>query len=171
MSPFVIEADEYDTAFFDKRSKFVHYRPRTAILNNLEFDHADIFENLAAIEKQFHHLVRIMPSEGLVVANGRSEALERVLAKGCWSALERFDVQDGWMLTADDEVLCGGGSFGRLRLAMPGPLQRTQRARRGRRRAQRRRCAREGARGACRLCGGQAPHGGPRDRGRRDGDR
>ena len=98
----------------------MHYRPRTAILNNLEFDHADIFENLAAIEKQFHHLVRIMPSEGLVVANGRSEALDRVLAKGCWSALERFDVQDGWMLTADDEVLCGGGSFGRLRLAMPG---------------------------------------------------
>ena len=96
MSPFVIEADEYDTAFFDKRSKFVHYRPRTAILNNLEYDHADIFENLAAIEKQIHHLVRIMPSEGLVVANGRCEALDRVLAKGCWSALERFDSQNGW---------------------------------------------------------------------------
>ncbi len=120
MSPFVIEADEYDTAFFDKRSKFVHYRPRTAILNNLEYDHADIFENLAAIEKQFHHLVRIMPSEGLVVANGRCEALDRVLAKGCWSALERFDSQDGWSLSDDGEAAFEGRSFGRLQLGMPG---------------------------------------------------
>lgn len=120
MSPFVIEADEYDTAFFDKRSKFVHYRPRTAILNNLEYDHADIFENLAAIEKQFHHLVRIMPSEGLVVANGHCEALDRVLAKGCWSRLERFDVPNGWMLSDDGEVSFEGGSFGCLKLAMPG---------------------------------------------------
>ena len=117
---FVIEADEYDTAFFDKRSKFVHYRPRTAILNNLEYDHADIFENLAAIEKQFHHLVRIMPSEGLVVANGRCEALDRVLAKGCWSALERFNSQDGWSLSDDGEAAFEGRSFGRLQLGMPG---------------------------------------------------
>jgi UDP-N-acetylmuramate: L-alanyl-gamma-D-glutamyl-meso-diaminopimelate ligase len=82
---FVIEADEYDTAFFDKRSKFVHYRPRTAILNNLEFDHADIFENLAAIERQFHHLVRTVPSQGRVVVNAAEASLTRVLAQGCWS--------------------------------------------------------------------------------------
>ncbi len=82
---FVIEADEYDTAFFDKRSKFVHYRPRTAILNNLEYDHADIFENLAAIERQFHHLVRTVPSTGRVVVNATEESLERVIAQGCWS--------------------------------------------------------------------------------------
>ena len=88
---FVIEADEYDTAFFDKRSKFVHYRPRTAILNNLEFDHADIFENLAAIEKQFHHLVRTMPRTGCVIANAQSPALDRVLAMGCYSRVVRFD--------------------------------------------------------------------------------
>jgi UDP-N-acetylmuramate: L-alanyl-gamma-D-glutamyl-meso-diaminopimelate ligase len=86
---FVIEADEYDTAFFDKRSKFVHYRPRTAILNNLEFDHADIFDDLAAIEKQFHHLVRTVPQQGLVVSN-KQDSLERVIAKGCWSNLEFF---------------------------------------------------------------------------------
>jgi UDP-N-acetylmuramate: L-alanyl-gamma-D-glutamyl-meso-diaminopimelate ligase len=82
---FVIEADEYDTAFFDKRSKFVHYRPRTAILNNLEFDHADIFDNLAAIERQFHHLVRTVPSQGRVVVNAAEDSLQRVLAQGCWS--------------------------------------------------------------------------------------
>ncbi|MDD5323884.1 MAG: UDP-N-acetylmuramate:L-alanyl-gamma-D-glutamyl-meso-diaminopimelate ligase [Polaromonas sp.] len=82
---FVIEADEYDTAFFDKRSKFVHYRPRTAVLNNLEFDHADIFDNLAAIERQFHHLVRTIPSQGRVVINAAEESLQRVLAQGCWS--------------------------------------------------------------------------------------
>jgi UDP-N-acetylmuramate: L-alanyl-gamma-D-glutamyl-meso-diaminopimelate ligase len=87
---FVIEADEYDTAFFDKRSKFVHYRPRTAILNNLEFDHADIFPDLAAIETQFHHLVRSVPGQGLLVVNGRDEALQRVLARGCWSEVVRF---------------------------------------------------------------------------------
>nr|WP_249177743.1 UDP-N-acetylmuramate:L-alanyl-gamma-D-glutamyl-meso-diaminopimelate ligase [Burkholderia multivorans] len=89
---FVIEADEYDTAFFDKRSKFVHYRPRTAVLNNLEFDHADIFPDLAAIETQFHHLVRTVPGVGRIVTNGRSDALERVLARGCWSEVERFAV-------------------------------------------------------------------------------
>ena len=82
---FVIEADEYDTAFFDKRSKFVHYRPRTAILNNLEFDHADIFDDLAAIERQFHHLVRTVPSSGRVVVNATEESLVRVIARGCWS--------------------------------------------------------------------------------------
>ena len=87
---FVIEADEYDTAFFDKRSKFVHYRPRTAVLNNLEFDHADIFTDLAAIETQFHHLVRTVPSSGCVVINARDEALQRVLARGCWSDVRRF---------------------------------------------------------------------------------
>src|SRR6202521_4027848 len=93
---FVIEADEYDTAFFDKRSKFVHYRPRTAVLNNLEFDHADIFPDLAAIETQFHHLVRTVPGVGRIVTNGREAALERVLTRGCWSGVERFGVQGGW---------------------------------------------------------------------------
>ena len=87
---FVIEADEYDTAFFDKRSKFVHYRPRTAILNNLELDHADIFENLAAIERQFHHLVRTVPGQGRLVVNAREESLQRVLDMGCWSEVMRF---------------------------------------------------------------------------------
>jgi len=89
-SAFVIEADEYDTAFFDKRSKFVHYRPRTAVLNNLEFDHADIFDNLAAIERQFHHLVRTVPGQGRVVVNGLEESLTRVLAQGCWSEVRSF---------------------------------------------------------------------------------
>ena len=93
---FVIEADEYDTAFFDKRSKFVHYRPRTAILNNLEFDHADIFADLAAIETQFHHFVRTIPRSGLIVTNGTEQSLERVLARGCWTGVERFGVTDGW---------------------------------------------------------------------------
>ena len=87
---FVIEADEYDTAFFDKRSKFVHYRPRTAILNNLEFDHADIFEDLKAIEKQFHHLVRTVPGQGRLVVNGLEESLTRVLNQGCWSEVRSF---------------------------------------------------------------------------------
>ena len=89
-APFVVEADEYDTAFFDKRSKFVHYRPRTAVLNNLEHDHADIFPDLAAIETQFHHLVRTVPGRGRLVVNAREPALERVLARGCWSPVERF---------------------------------------------------------------------------------
>ncbi len=93
---FVIEADEYDTAFFDKRSKFVHYRPRTAVLNNLEFDHADIFPDLAAIETQFHHLIRTVPGLGRLLVNGRAAALERVLARGCWSEVERFGVAGGW---------------------------------------------------------------------------
>ncbi|HXC38133.1 MAG TPA: UDP-N-acetylmuramate:L-alanyl-gamma-D-glutamyl-meso-diaminopimelate ligase [Burkholderiales bacterium] len=93
---FVIEADEYDTAFFDKRSKFVHYRPKTAVLNNLEFDHADIFADLAAIETQFHHFVRTIPGSGLIVANGAEASLQRVLARGCWTPVERFGVVDGW---------------------------------------------------------------------------
>jgi UDP-N-acetylmuramate: L-alanyl-gamma-D-glutamyl-meso-diaminopimelate ligase len=97
---FVIEADEYDTAFFDKRSKFVHYRPRTAVLNNLEFDHADIFADLAAIETQFHHLIRTVPGLGRLVVNGRAAALERVLARGCWSEVERFGVAGGWQALA-----------------------------------------------------------------------
>ncbi|MEO1957007.1 MAG: UDP-N-acetylmuramate:L-alanyl-gamma-D-glutamyl-meso-diaminopimelate ligase [Methylophilaceae bacterium] len=92
---FVIEADEYDTAFFDKRSKFVHYHPRTVVLNNLEFDHADIFENLAAIEKQFHHLVRTIPQNGLVVSN-IEESLQRVIDKGCWTPVETFGSEDKW---------------------------------------------------------------------------
>lgn len=92
---FVIEADEYDTAFFDKRSKFVHYHPRTVVLNNLEFDHADIFEDLAAIEKQFHHLVRTIPQNGLVVSN-IEESLQRVIDKGCWTPVETFGSEDKW---------------------------------------------------------------------------
>ena len=91
-TPFVIEADEYDTAFFDKRSKFVHYRPRTAILNNLEFDHADIFDNLAAIERQFHHLVRTVPASGRLVVNTQETSLQRVLTQGCWSEVAGFGV-------------------------------------------------------------------------------
>lgn len=93
---FVIEADEYDTAFFDKRSKFVHYHPRTAVLNNLEFDHADIFADLAAIETQFHHLVRTVPQNGLVVSNGKEASLERVIAKGCWTPVEQFGSDIDW---------------------------------------------------------------------------
>ena len=89
---FVVEADEYDTAFFDKRSKFVHYSPRVAILNNLEFDHADIFPDLAAIQRQFHHLVRIVPSEGRLIVNGEDAALAEVLAMGCWTPVERFAI-------------------------------------------------------------------------------
>ncbi len=87
---FVIEADEYDTALFDKRSKFVHYRPRTAILNNLELDHADIFPELGLIETQFHHLVRTVPQAGRLIVNARDEALQRVLQRGCWSEVQRF---------------------------------------------------------------------------------
>ncbi len=104
---FVIEADEYDTAFFDKRSKFVHYRPRTAVLNNLEFDHADIFEDLAAIEKQFHHLVRTVPQQGLVVANGKEASLQRVIDKGCWTPVEKFGTDDDWQAANAH----GDGSF------------------------------------------------------------
>ncbi|NOR18967.1 MAG: UDP-N-acetylmuramate:L-alanyl-gamma-D-glutamyl-meso-diaminopimelate ligase [Xanthomonadales bacterium] len=91
---FVVESDEYDTAFFDKRSKFVHYRPQVAILNNLEYDHADIFPDLAAIETQFHHLIRTIPGNGTIISNGADANLERVLARGCWSKLQRFSFDD-----------------------------------------------------------------------------
>jgi UDP-N-acetylmuramate: L-alanyl-gamma-D-glutamyl-meso-diaminopimelate ligase len=93
---FVMEADEYDTAFFDKRSKFVHYPARTAVLNNLEFDHADIFPDLAAIETQFHHFVRTLPQSGLIVTNGADRNLERVLARATYTPVERFDHASGW---------------------------------------------------------------------------
>ena len=99
---FVIEADEYDTAFCDKRSKFIHYRPRTAVLNNLEFDHADIFVDLAAIETQFHHLVRTLPRQGLVVSNAAEASLDRVLKRGCWTPVEHFNGSSGWRMTGDD---------------------------------------------------------------------
>lgn len=100
---FVIEADEYDTAFFDKRSKFVHYHPRTCILNNLEYDHADIFENLHAIQIQFHHLVRTIPSEGLIVCHGGSPALDEVLKLGCWTPVQRFGDADDWQVGDVDD--------------------------------------------------------------------
>jgi UDP-N-acetylmuramate: L-alanyl-gamma-D-glutamyl-meso-diaminopimelate ligase len=121
---FVIEADEYDTAFFDKRSKFVHYRARTAILNNLEFDHADIFPDLAAIETQFHHFVRTLPRSARIVANGVDPALARVLARGCWSELERFDVADGWSSRPASaqsfDVLWQGEPLGRVDWTLTG---------------------------------------------------
>ncbi|WP_255992134.1 UDP-N-acetylmuramate:L-alanyl-gamma-D-glutamyl-meso-diaminopimelate ligase [Chitinolyticbacter albus] len=125
VSPFfVIEADEYDTAFFDKRSKFVHYRPRTAILNNLEFDHADIFADLGAIETQFHHLVRTVPGSGRLIVNGREESLARVLERGSWSEVERFGAAAGWQIGTrhDDgfEVLLDGAPQGRLRWSLLG---------------------------------------------------
>ncbi|MCX7148081.1 MAG: UDP-N-acetylmuramate:L-alanyl-gamma-D-glutamyl-meso-diaminopimelate ligase [Rhodocyclales bacterium] len=100
---FVIEADEYDTAFCDKRSKFVHYRPRTAILNNLEFDHADIFADLAAIETQFHHLVRTLPGNGLIIANAGEASLTRVLARGSWTPVEWFNGAEGWHAGESDD--------------------------------------------------------------------
>jgi len=111
---FVIEADEYDTAFFDKRSKFVHYHPRTVILNNLEFDHADIFPDLASIETQFHHLVRTVPGNGLVVCNGREESLRRVLQRGCWTPVESFGCNDGWNIDASNNVTLRGEPQGTL---------------------------------------------------------
>ena len=111
---FVIEADEYDTAFFDKRSKFVHYHPRTAILNNLEFDHADIFADLAAIETQFHHLVRTVPGNGLIVSNGREASLDRVLQRGRWTPVQRFGTDDGWQIEADSSVTLNGVAQGTL---------------------------------------------------------
>ncbi len=100
---FIIEADEYDTAFFDKRSKFVHYHPRTLIMNNLEFDHADIFDDLAAIERQFHHLVRTVPATGQVIYPADNAALQRVIAQGCWSeqaVINPVTDNDGWTVAA-----------------------------------------------------------------------
>jgi UDP-N-acetylmuramate: L-alanyl-gamma-D-glutamyl-meso-diaminopimelate ligase len=111
---FVIEADEYDTAFFDKRSKFVHYHPRTAVLNNLEFDHADIFPDLAAIETQFHHLVRTVPGNGLIVSNGRETSLDRVIQRGCWTPVEQFGTDEGWNIDAADQVTLNGKTQGVL---------------------------------------------------------
>ena len=117
---FVIEADEYDTAFSDKRSKFVHYRPRTAILNNLEYDHADIFPDLAAIETQFHHLVRTIPRRGRLVVNGSDDNLRRVLSHGCWSEVERFRAAGvpgtgaDWTIAADGTIKLGGAAQGTL---------------------------------------------------------
>ncbi|PKO90164.1 MAG: UDP-N-acetylmuramate:L-alanyl-gamma-D-glutamyl-meso-diaminopimelate ligase [Betaproteobacteria bacterium HGW-Betaproteobacteria-12] len=115
---FVIEADEYDTAFCDKRSKFIHYRPRTAVLNNLEFDHADIFCDLAAIETQFHHLVRTLPATGLIVSNAGEASLERVLQRGCWTPIERFNDPAGYRTSGNDasgELILHGpdGEIGR----------------------------------------------------------
>jgi UDP-N-acetylmuramate: L-alanyl-gamma-D-glutamyl-meso-diaminopimelate ligase len=124
----VIEADEYDTAFFDKRSKFVHYRPRTVILNNLEFDHADIFDNLAAIERQFHHLVRTVPASGRVVVNADEESLDRVLAHGCWSEVAKFGGHasarsNGWSIEGEPDnfiVLHQGLEVGRVQWDITG---------------------------------------------------
>ena len=122
---FVIEADEYDTAFFDKRSKFVHYSARTAILNNIEFDHADIFDDLAAIERQFHHFVRTVPRAGKIVANGGDAVVERVLTQGCWTPVDRFGVAGGWEAGPVDEegafeVATQGRSVGRIRWQLTG---------------------------------------------------
>jgi UDP-N-acetylmuramate: L-alanyl-gamma-D-glutamyl-meso-diaminopimelate ligase len=120
---FVVEADEYDTAFFDKRSKFVHYGPRTLVLNNLEFDHADIFDDLAAIERQFHHLVRTVPAHARIVSNAGEPALERVLAQGCWSELERFGAGGDWQADGPPEafdVFCRGKPVGRVRWSLAG---------------------------------------------------
>ena len=120
---FVIEADEYDTAFFDKRSKFVHYRPRTVVLNNLEYDHADIFPDLHAIETQFHHLVRTVPASGRIVVNAEDASLARVLSRGVWSSIERFAGADGsvpegpspdWRIAEDGTVIHAGAPQGRL---------------------------------------------------------
>jgi UDP-N-acetylmuramate: L-alanyl-gamma-D-glutamyl-meso-diaminopimelate ligase len=124
---FVIEADEYDTAFFDKRSKFLHYRPRTAILNNLEYDHADIFPDLAAIETQFHHFVRTVPRSGRLIVNGAETSLERVLARGCWSEVERFRAAEigggeaAWTLAPEGTIAFGDSVRGALPpLVLPG---------------------------------------------------
>ncbi|QAU33532.1 UDP-N-acetylmuramate:L-alanyl-gamma-D-glutamyl-meso-diaminopimelate ligase [Janthinobacterium sp. 17J80-10] len=123
---FVIEADEYDTAFFDKRSKFVHYHAKTAILNNLEYDHADIFPDLAAIETQFHHLVRTVPGVGRLVANGDEESLRRVVARGCWSEAEWFGgaAQSDWSLAdhADGsfDVIFQGENAGTVKWSLTG---------------------------------------------------
>ena len=119
---FVIEADEYDTAFFDKRSKFLHYRPRTLVLNNLEFDHADIFADLAAIETQFHHLVRTLPASARIVANAGDDAIARVLQRGCWSQLETFGESGVWRIDSGlpFRVHQGDRVVGALQLAMAG---------------------------------------------------
>ena len=110
-APFVVEADEYDTAFFDKRSKFVHYAPRTLVLHNLEFDHADIFDDLAAIQRQFHHLVRVVPGNGRILVSADAPALEAVLAQGCWTPVERLSIRrsdvDWWV----EDATADGSAF------------------------------------------------------------
>ncbi len=126
---FVIEADEYDTAFFDKRSKFLHYHPKTAVLNNIEFDHADIFSDLAAIEQQFHHFIRTIPRSGLLVVNGTDIALARVLSRGCWTPVEHFGTGSGWRaetLDADAfRVSFAGQERGRVRWSLLGEHNRS----------------------------------------------
>jgi UDP-N-acetylmuramate: L-alanyl-gamma-D-glutamyl-meso-diaminopimelate ligase len=126
-TPFVIEADEYDTAFFDKRSKFVHYRPGIAVLNNLEYDHADIFPDVAAIQRQFHHLVRIVPGNGRLIVNAHDERLAEVLAMGCWTPVESFGIGRGdWQATlveADGSAFAvhrGGRLIGEIRWSLLG---------------------------------------------------
>ena len=116
---FVVEADEYDSAFFDKRSKFVHYHAKTAVLNNLEYDHADIFPDLAAIETQFHHLVRTVPGIGQLIVNGRESALQRVLDRGCWSDKAWFGIENGWQFHGD-EVRFKGRPVGTLNWKLQG---------------------------------------------------
>ena len=108
---FVVEADEYDTAFFDKRSKFVHYRPRTLILNNLEFDHADIFDDLKMIQRQFHHLVRTVPASGLIIAPVGEPVMDEMLSMGCWTRLERFSIADGGAHWHPEDATPAGGAF------------------------------------------------------------
>ena len=126
---FIIEADEYDTAFFDKRAKFIHYRPKTAILNNLEFDHADIFADLADIERQFHHFIRTVPRSGRILVNGPDPALKRVLTQGCWTPVEEFGSPAGWMFGEPDEkggveIAWQGKPVGRLRWNLAGGYNR-----------------------------------------------
>lgn len=122
--PFVIEADEYDTAFFDKRSKMVHYRPAVALVNNIEFDHADIFQDLAAIETQFHYFIRTIPGAGRLVVNGADATIARVLARGCWTPIERFGVSDGWRAAPIErgrfEVFRKGEPMGTLIMSLHG---------------------------------------------------
>ncbi|MBL1322083.1 MAG: UDP-N-acetylmuramate:L-alanyl-gamma-D-glutamyl-meso-diaminopimelate ligase [Methylophaga sp.] len=124
---FVIEADEYDTAFFDKRSKFVHYHPRTLVINNLEFDHADIFEDLAAIQKQFHHLIRTVPSEGLIITPSHVDAIDEVIRQGCWTPQQTIGLNEGQLraenIAADGgkfDVVTGGKNVGQVNWALLG---------------------------------------------------
>lgn len=127
---FVIEADEYDTAFCDKRSKFIHYRPKTTILNNLEFDHADIFSNLEAIETQFHHLVRTLPSQGLIIANSAYPALDRVIERGAWTPVSWINTVQGWQIQGQDrtgelEIFENGTSRGKGEWSLQGDHNRS----------------------------------------------
>lgn len=125
---FVVEADEYDTAFFDKRSKFVHYRPRTLVLNNLEFDHADIFDDLEAIQRQFHHLVRTVPASGLIITPDEDEHLRNVLERGCWTPVERIDAETGmgWRAVngvpdgSSFDIVCDDEPLGRVAWSLTG---------------------------------------------------